>query len=45
MRRARARAPIVLKLGGELLEQPADLGHVAGGIAALSARAPLMTSV
>src|SRR5688572_4996140 len=42
MARARARAPIVLKLGGELLEQPDDLGRVARGIAALSARTPLI---
>ena len=39
---ARARAPIVLKLGGELLEQPDDVGRVARGIAALSARTPLI---
>src|SRR5688500_15692639 len=37
-----ARKPIVLKLGGELLEQPDDLGRVARGIAALSARTPLI---
>jgi len=37
-----ARKPIVLKLGGELLEQPDDLGRVARGIAALSARTPLV---
>jgi len=33
---ARARAALVLKLGGELLEQPADLARVAAGIAALA---------
>jgi acetylglutamate kinase len=32
----------VLKLGGELLEQPHDLQHVAAGIAALAARGPLV---
>lgn len=42
MARTRARAPIVLKLGGELLEQADDLGRVARGIAALSARTPLL---
>lgn len=34
--------PVVLKLGGELLEQPADLARVARGIAALAAQAPLV---
>lgn len=33
---------LVLKLGGELLEQPADLRRVAAGIAALSRRAALV---
>ncbi|HET9192791.1 MAG TPA: acetylglutamate kinase [Vicinamibacterales bacterium] len=42
MARVRAGAPIVLKLGGELLEQADDLGHMARGIAALSARTPLV---
>lgn len=42
MARARAAAPIVLKLGGELLEQADDLNRVARGIAALSARTPLV---
>jgi len=37
-----ARKPIVLKLGGELLEQAEDLGRVARGIAALSTRTPLV---
>ena len=37
-----AQQPIVLKLGGELLEQPDDLRRVAGGIAALSARSALL---
>jgi acetylglutamate kinase len=35
-------APVVLKLGGELLEQPPDLGRVARGIAALARQAPLV---
>ncbi|MGE3403640.1 MAG: acetylglutamate kinase [Vicinamibacterales bacterium] len=34
--------PVVLKLGGELLEQPADLQRVAKGIAALARQAPLV---
>ena len=34
--------PVVLKLGGELLEQPADLALVARGIAALAQRSPLV---
>ncbi|MGH9241137.1 MAG: hypothetical protein ACRD3G_24095, partial [Vicinamibacterales bacterium] len=42
MARVRAGAPIVLKLGGELLEQADDLGRMARGIAALSARTPLV---
>lgn len=33
---------VVLKLGGELLEQPADAGRVASGIAALASRARLV---
>jgi acetylglutamate kinase len=33
---------VVLKLGGELLEQPQDLQHVASAIAALARRAPLV---
>lgn len=37
----RAR-PVVLKLGGELLEQPLDLARVARGIARLSRKAPLV---
>jgi acetylglutamate kinase len=36
------RARVVLKLGGELLEQPADLAKVAAGIAALAGRASLV---
>ena len=36
------KRPFVLKLGGELLEQPQDLQHVAEGIAALASRAPLV---
>ena len=39
---ARARGPVVLKLGGELLEQPEDVARVAKAIAALSARTPLV---
>jgi len=38
----RARGPVVLKLGGELLEQPEDVARVAKAIAALSARTPLV---
>jgi acetylglutamate kinase len=34
--------PLVLKLGGELLEQPADVERVARAIAQLSARVPLI---
>lgn len=33
---------LVLKLGGELLEQPGDLQHVASGIAALAAKTALV---
>jgi acetylglutamate kinase len=36
------RPRLVLKLGGELLEQPADLARVARGIAALAARSRLV---
>ena len=38
----RRAAPIVLKLGGELLEQPDDVARMASGIAALGQRAPLV---
>ena len=34
--------PMVLKLGGELLEQPGDLSRVARGIARLASRIPLV---
>src|SRR5688500_19521931 len=37
-----ARKPTVLKVGGELLEQPEDLARVARGIAALASRTPLV---
>ena len=36
------RAPFVLKLGGELLEQPADLERIARSIAALAERTSLV---
>ena len=36
------KQPVVLKLGGELLEQPQDLQHVAEGIAALASRTALV---
>jgi len=36
------RRPLVLKLGGELLEQPQDVQHMAEGIAALASRAALV---
>ena len=36
------KRPLVLKLGGELLEQPQDVQHVAEGIAALASRAALV---
>lgn len=36
------KRPLVLKFGGELLEQPADLRRVARGIAALSRQAALV---
>ena len=39
---SRSRARFVLKLGGELLEQPADLARVARGIAALAGRTSLV---
>jgi acetylglutamate kinase len=38
----RTRGPVVLKLGGELLEQPQDVARVAKAIAALAAKAPLV---
>jgi acetylglutamate kinase len=38
----KARRPLVLKLGGELLEQPVDLAQIARGIAGLARRAPLV---
>jgi len=38
----KARAPFVLKLGGELLEQPADLERIARSIAALAERTSLV---
>ena len=42
-RRIRTHRPrLVLKLGGELLEQPADLSRVARGIAALAAHTSLV---
>jgi acetylglutamate kinase len=39
---SRRKDVVVLKLGGELLEQPADLERVARGIAALAQRASLV---
>ena len=36
------RKPVVLKLGGELLERPDDLRRIAAGIAALACRAALV---
>ncbi len=36
------RRPIVLKVGGELLEQPQDLERIARGIAAVATHAPLV---
>ena len=39
---AKAKVRIVLKLGGELLEQPHDLEQIARGIAALAQRASLV---
>jgi len=42
MVRARARGPVVLKIGGELLEQPQDVARVAKAIAALSAQTRLV---
>jgi acetylglutamate kinase len=38
----RSKARVVLKLGGELLEQPDDLARVANGIAALAQRTSLV---
>ena len=40
--RTTAKRGLVLKLGGELLEQPQDLAHVAAGIAALARRSRLV---
>ena len=37
-----APRPVVLKLGGELLEEPSDVQRVARGIAALARRTPLL---
>src|SRR5689334_15391467 len=42
MPRGGNRAPVVLKLGGELLERPEDLAHVAKGIASLARRTALV---
>jgi acetylglutamate kinase len=39
---ARRTARCVLKLGGELLEQPDDLSRIAKGIAALARRTSLV---
>jgi acetylglutamate kinase len=36
------KAPLVLKLGGELLEQPADVARVGRAIAALARQGPLV---
>ena len=36
------KQPVVLKLGGELLEHPQDVQHIAEGIAALAARSALV---
>ena len=36
------KRPFVLKLGGELLEQPHDVQNVASGIAVLASRSPLV---
>jgi acetylglutamate kinase len=41
-RRSAKASPLVLKLGGELLEQRADLQRIATGIAALARRTPLI---
>jgi acetylglutamate kinase len=41
-RAVRRKAVVVLKLGGELLEQPADVERVARAVAALAARTPLV---
>ena len=40
--RAKPRARVVLKLGGELLDQPDDLDRIAAGIAALAERTALV---
>src|SRR5687767_9229238 len=37
-----ARRPLILKLGGELLEQPQDRARMAAGIAALARTTPLV---
>ena len=42
LRKTAVKRPLVLKLGGELLEQPQDVQRVAEGIAALAARSPLV---
>ena len=42
MSRAQGPKPVVLKLGGELLEQPQDVIRVAKAIAVLSAKGPLV---
>jgi acetylglutamate kinase len=42
MTRRRTARPIVLKLGGELLEQPQDCARVASGIAGIASRIPLV---
>jgi acetylglutamate kinase len=36
------KRPLVLKLGGELLEQPPDVQHVAEGIASLASHSPVV---
>ena len=36
------KRPLVLKLGGELLEQPQDVRHVAEGIAAVASHSPVV---
>lgn len=42
MAAVRSKGRFVLKLGGELLEQPDDLARIAGGIAALAQRTSLV---
>ena len=42
MTRTGARPRLVLKLGGELLEQPQDVARVAAGITALARKTPLV---